>query len=195
MEYSLKRDENYPKGADQSDRVEDDEVFVRAAQKSPKAFTLLYRRYVTRVYRYVYSRVGDASEAEDLTAQVFTDAISALPKYRPQGNFVGWLFTFAYRRCADYHRKPFVELLSDQLSDVTILDPAGRAEQQELLKHLGLVLTRLNNEERELLRLHYAAGLSYREIASVLSRSEPAIKMAMSRLINKIKAQWEAEDE
>ena len=68
MEFMLKRNENYPKGADQGD-IEDDEELVQAAQKSPSAFTPLYRRYVTKVYRYIYSRVGNVHETEDLTAQ------------------------------------------------------------------------------------------------------------------------------
>jgi RNA polymerase sigma-70 factor, ECF subfamily len=195
VEYSLKREENIIDDAVHGDIAEDDEALVRAAQKSPPAFTPLYRRYVTRVYRYVYSRVGNVHETEDLTAQVFTDAISALPKYQPQGNFAGWLFTFAYRRCADYHRKPTTIPLTEQFLAGAINDPVGQTEQQEIFDHLNQIMNNLDNQERELLRLHYAAKLSYREIANVLGRSEGAVKMAMSRLIHKMKAQWEVENE
>jgi RNA polymerase sigma-70 factor, ECF subfamily len=195
VEYSLKRDENVPISTIHGDHVENDEELVQAAKKSAAAFTPLYRRYVYRVYRYIYSRVGNVKETEDLTAQVFTDALAALPKYRSQGNFAGWLFTFAYRRCADYHRKPKTEQLSEQLMVGAAQDPAGLAEKQELFARLNQLLERLGNEERELLRLHYAAELSYREIADVLGRSEGAIKMAMSRLIQKLKGQWEVENE
>lgn len=190
MEFTLKQDD-----AAYSGTGEADEALAQAAQKSPAAFTPLYRRYVTRVYCYIYSRVGNVTETEDLTAQVFADALTALPKYRSQGHFAGWLFTFAYRRCADYHRQPVTEPLSEQLIAGPLQDPAGQAEQQELFHHLNHILNGLDFDERELLRLRYAAGLSYLEMASVLGRSEGAVKMAISRLINKMKAQWEVGNE
>jgi RNA polymerase sigma-70 factor (ECF subfamily) len=65
----------------------DDSLIVRAARSDPAAFAPLYRRYVTRVYRYIYSRVGNNADAEDLTAQVFLAALEGLQRYHEQGNF------------------------------------------------------------------------------------------------------------
>ena len=58
---------------------EDDTSLVKAARHDLQAFAGMYRRYVPRVYRYLYSQVGNAVEAEDLTSQVFTAALEALP--------------------------------------------------------------------------------------------------------------------
>lgn len=173
----------------------DDEVLVQAAKKNRAAFTPLYRRYAERVYRYVFSRVGDAAEAEDLVAQVFVDALVSLPNYRPQGRFAGWLFTLAYRRCADFHRKPKTEPLSEQTPAGGSNDPVEQVIRPETFRHLENLLAERSEEERELLRLHYAAGLVYREMADVLGSSEAAIKMAMSRLIQRMKSQWEVKHE
>ena len=56
------------------------------------------------------------------------------------------------------------------------------------------ILGTLTEQERELLTLRYASELSHREIGRVLGKSEAAIKMAMVRLIRKMKALWESHD-
>jgi RNA polymerase sigma-70 factor, ECF subfamily len=175
--------------------VEDDEFLVRQAKKNRSAFSPLFQRYAGRVYKYIYSRVGDACVTEDLTSQVFADAISALSSYRSQGKFAGWLFTLAYRRCADYHRQPFTESLSDQILAGESLDPAAQAMQRETLQHLERLLGELAEDELELLRLHFAGRLTYPEMGVVLDRSEGAVKMAMMRLIQKMRTRWEVMDE
>ena len=87
------------------DNAIDDAVLVRAARHDLAAFAALYRRYVTPIYRYLYSRVGNAADAEDLTAQTFVAALEGLPGYRERGNFAAWLFTIAHNKAADHHRQ------------------------------------------------------------------------------------------
>jgi len=82
--------------------TQDDAELVRAAKHDQSAFAALYRRYVKRIYRYVYSRVDRKADAEDLTARVFTEALEGLKRYREQGTFSAWLFTIAHRRLVDY---------------------------------------------------------------------------------------------
>lgn len=170
-----------------------DASLVRAAQRDPRAFAALYRRYVTPIYRYVYNRVGDTASAEDVTAQVFADALEALPRYRERGRFAAWLFTIARRRCADHHRSAEAALALDEAMDSPTGDTGPLAEviQAESLRHLNALLTRLSEEQREMLRLRYAVGLTYREIGTIVGRSEAAVKMAMHRLLRRLGAAWE----
>ena len=84
---------------------ENDARLVTAARQNRSAFVALYRRYLPRVYRYVYRRVGNQQDAEDVTASVFIEALECLEDYREQGSFAGWLFTIAHRRVADHHRR------------------------------------------------------------------------------------------
>jgi RNA polymerase sigma-70 factor (ECF subfamily) len=188
VDYSIKHRPFAPEPIDQ-----EDDFLVAAAKQNRAAFTPIYRRYAERVYRYVYSKVGNAPEAEDLTAQVFYDALVALPGYRPRNRFSGWLFTIAYRRCADYHRQPIPEVLSETVSSGVCHDPAEIAMEKESFARLEQLLGELDEESHELLRLHYAAGLTYGEMGEVLGRREGAIKMAMSRLIQKLKLRWEVQ--
>ena len=78
------------------------------------AFAELYQRYLTPVYRYIFRRVGgDVAAAEDLTSQVFLEALHSLSGYRERGHFVAWLFTITRRRLADRYRRFEMDFLDD----------------------------------------------------------------------------------
>lgn len=177
--------------------TEEDAALVKTAQRDPAAFAALYRRYVTPIYRYLYSRVGSAADAEDLTAQVFTEALEGLRRYREQGSFAAWLFTIARRRAADHHRRqrshvPLDEALDHPADDG---DPLANLVQDEALGRLATLVAQLDEEQQELLRLRFAGGLTYGEIGAMVGRSEAAVKMAVHRLLRRLGAEWEERDE
>jgi len=177
--------------------AEEDASLVKAARRDPAAFATLYRRYVTPVYRYLYSRVGDGADAEDLTAQVFTEALEGLHCYRERGNFAAWLFTIARHKVTDHYRRqrphlPLNEAL-DSPADGT--DPLAHMVQEEALRRLAALVAQLDEEQQELLRLRFAGGLTHGEIGAIVGRSEAAIKMAVHRLLRRLEAAWEESDE
>lgn len=73
----------------------DDALPVEHARRNPDAFGVLYRRYLTPLYRYLYRRLGNTHDAEDLTAQVFTEALEGLvaQRYREGDGVRGWLLS------------------------------------------------------------------------------------------------------
>ena len=155
-------------------------------------FAQVYREYVTRVYRYVYARVGNKEDAEDVTAQVFFEALERWPSYREQGKVAAWLFTIARRRVADYHRRRRASTSLKVLPPPD--DPATpweAVEHREEMEHLARLVGQLSEEEQEMLRLRFAAGLTYREIAHILGKKEGAVKMAFHRLIRRLARMWE----
>ncbi len=84
----------------------DDDQLVAAAQADPALFAALYRRYLTRVYRYARARVPTDEDAADATQQVFLQALDALPSYRARGvPFSAWLFRIARNATIDAHRR------------------------------------------------------------------------------------------
>jgi RNA polymerase sigma-70 factor (ECF subfamily) len=171
----------------------DDAALVKEACHNTEAFSALYRRYVTPLYRYLYRRLGNVKDAEDLTAQVFTDALEGLASYRERGRFSSWLFTIARRRLVDLYRQQGTDPLDEIIDDSPALQIAF--EQDETHAHLAQLLSKLDEERRELLRLRFAAGLEFSEIASVLKRSQGAVKMTLYRTLDWLKANWENDHE
>lgn len=163
---------------------------VQKAQRDPAAFAALYRRYVAPIYRYVYSRLGNRNDAEDLTSQVFTEALASLAHYREQGTFAAWLFTIAARRIVDHYRQTRPHLPLDAALDRPAdgHSPLGQVIHNEKLAQLAGQISRLNEDKQELLRLRFAGGLTYGAIGHITGRSEAAVKMAMNRLLRQLQA-------
>lgn len=162
----------------------------------------LYGRYARPIYRYVYSRTGNRQDAEDVTEQVFMDALQRLDRYEERGQEAAWLFTIARRRVADFHRGrsnllPFDEALDTPAAQA---HPESDVSRREQLAHLDRLLAALDDEQQELLRLRFAADLTYGEIGAVVGKSEAAVKMAVRRLLTQLRGAWhhpgaEAENE
>jgi RNA polymerase sigma-70 factor, ECF subfamily len=164
-----------------------DLALVAAAKTDPVAFAPLYRRYVEPVYRYCYRRVSDPEQAADLTAQIFTKAIEALPKFRiresdgASGNtFRSWLFAIAHNAVVDSHRqaKPTGQMPDDTADHDP--GPEDHAVHNDELSRLIAVLDRIPEQQRQIIELRLA-GLTAAEIATALSLTRAAVKSAQTR--------------
>jgi RNA polymerase sigma factor (sigma-70 family) len=175
----------------------EDAALVQAARCDPAAFAALYRHYVTPIYRYLFSRLGNSADAQDLTAQVFAEALERLPGYRERGSFAAWLFTIAHHRVADHYRRQRSHLpLNDALDGPDEdSDPLAGLVRKQAIQRLAELVAHLNEDQQELLRLRFAAGLTYGQMAAVVGRSEAAVKMAVHRLLQRLAADWEEADE
>jgi RNA polymerase sigma-70 factor (ECF subfamily) len=165
---------------------------ITAAQHDPQAFETLYRLYVQPVYRYLFSRIGSRAEAEDATAQTFLAALDGIRRYRHNGHFAAWLFSIARRKAADHFRGRRGQVSLEGLQEIPLeadyLQDAIHNERAELLS--GLIAA-LPENERELLRLRYTAGLPFSEMGRLLGRSEGAVKKALYRLLARLYRQLE----
>lgn len=160
----------------------------------PDSFAALYRQHLPAVYRYIYRRVGNAAEAEDLSAQTFTEALESLlrGRFQPDGNFPAWLFTIARRRVADlYRQRPEAPLAEHPDPEPGLL---AALEAREDIQRLKTLLTQLDKEKQELLRLRFSAGLGFAEIALLEGKSEAAVKMSLYRTLDWLREHWEAEN-
>lgn len=169
----------------------DDAALVKHASTDAEAFAALYQRYLTPVYRYLYKRLGNEKDVEDLTAQVFMEALEGLAVYRERGRFASWLFTIARRRVIDLYRQRVPDKLND-LPD-NALDLQSTMEQDETFSRLENLLSQLDDDQQEILRLRFAAGLEFTEVASVLKRSPGAVKMKLYRTLDWLRSHWENE--
>jgi RNA polymerase sigma-70 factor (ECF subfamily) len=169
---------------------ESDAELVEAARTNTAAFSELYERYYARVYRYIVHRVGNAPDAEDITAVVFMKALEALPSYRHHSNgFAPWLFRIARNAVVDHYRRgkrtsPLEAIETVSSGD----DPMADALQAERRSELHELISGLSPEQREVILLRYASDLTYAEIAAALDKNEPAVRMLVHRGLRKLKA-------
>jgi RNA polymerase sigma-70 factor (ECF subfamily) len=173
-----------------------DETLAARALQDPGAYAELYDRYLNPVYRYFFLRLGSRPEAEDLTSQVFLAALESLPGYRTGSPFRAWLFGIARRKLADHYRLRRPQVSLEQVGDLPAAhEPAlARLARREQLRGLAELVAALQDGERELLGLRFAAGLSFAEMAGLLKRKESAVKMSLYRLLERLERQLEAKD-
>jgi RNA polymerase sigma-70 factor (ECF subfamily) len=165
-----------------------DAAFVRDAASDPGRFATLYRLYVDDLYRYLLSRCGDETDAEDLVSETFLAAFRSARTYRGTGPVKAWLVGIARRKAADAHRGKRAHLALE--AAVALADPLRTddlaLQRVELARVLALT-ERLAPDRAEALRLRFFAGLECDEIAPLLGRSEAAVKMLVHRALTDLR--------
>lgn len=171
----------------------DDSLITAAMTGSVAALAAIYDAYARRIYRYFFSRVENAAEADDLTAQTFLKVIEALPRYHHRGQFTAWIFQIARNNAMDYFRRNHSQPLSEDGVDLPVMDSAlDQVIDQQAVTALRRHLLDLGETERELLRLRFVVDLTYAEIAALLGRKEDAVRKAVIRLTERLYWQMEA---
>ncbi len=177
-------------------RESDELKIIRAAKQDPKVFGDLYKLYVEQVFRYLYSRVGNVHEAEDITAQTFLVAFESFDKFRQEKHFASWLFTIARNKSMDHFRQQKNTSSIDETTDIPVEnDPLSGVIQSEQTAALSGLIRALPEEDRELLRLRFLIEMSFPEIAHFLHRNEEAVKKSIYRLLARLHSQLEVSNE
>jgi RNA polymerase sigma-70 factor (ECF subfamily) len=173
-----------------SEDESDDALVAEAARSDAAAFGVLYERYHVRVYRYVYHRVGNAADAEDITALVFMKALEALPHFQSRrSGFAPWLFRITRNSVVDHYRRGRrQEPLPDIEHASSGADPLHHALGSERQAELYSLVHALSPDQRDVILLRFAADLSFSEIASIVKKNEPAVRMLLHRGLRKLKA-------
>ena len=165
----------------------DDRLLVEAAQSDPAHFDQLYERNFHRVYAYVIRRVGNRHQAEDLTSEVFREALAGIGKFEWRGvPFVGWLLRIASRAIADHWQRSGREAGNPALNPDRPSLP--EIERSAMLFQL---VDRLPEAQFRVIHMRFVEQKSIREIAGELGRSEGAVKQLQLRAIENLRAQME----
>ena len=165
----------------------DERMQVEAAQRDPSRFADLYEQNFYLVYAYVVRRVGDRHQAEDLTADVFREALAGIRKFEWRGSpFAAWLMGIASRVVADYWKRSGREI-GNPTKEIEATVPTD-AEDSTLLFQL---VDRLPEAQFRVIHMRFVEQKSIREIAQELGRSEGAVKQLQLRAIESLRAQME----
>ena len=176
----------------------EDADLVAAARREPALFTALYRRYVSRLYQYLLQQAGNHQDAEDLTAITFSKALASLSRYREEGSFAAWLFSIARHSLRDHQRRRRAHVDLARVA-ATEVDPAPTVEtlviQAEQARKLHRLIRALPADQRVAIGLRFFGQLRSAEIARVLDRSEGAVRMLLHRALQRLRRDYEQEDE
>ena len=159
--------------------LSEENLVQQAVNGEQAAFTQLYDRNFDKIYRYVYVRVRNQAEAEDLTQDVFIKALGAIGSYKWRDlPFAAWLFRIAHNRVIDHVRKISKEKRAnlEEASAVSMEDPVNIAEKHYEAQQLKAALERLPKAQREVATLRFIAQLSIAEVAKTLGKSEGTVK-------------------
>jgi RNA polymerase sigma-70 factor, ECF subfamily len=161
-------------------------LVVRAQSGDGAAFAALYDVFAARVYRFFRFRVLAAETAEDLTQRVFLKMIEQLPNYKARGiPFAAWVFRVARNAWIDEGRavRPSVPLQSlassASAADGPDLLAASSIESEELQQTIAA----LPPDQREVIACRFFAGLSTRETAAQMGRSEGSVRVLQHRAL------------
>ena len=173
---------------------EDDRVLAKRAVHDRQAFAVLYRRHVDRVYRYCRFRVHNEQDAQDLTAQTFMAALEQIGHYRDEGTVAAWLLGIAYYKSVDLLRAtPATDELA-AADELAATDPQPEALLTQAIQRSELeqALRMLAPERAEALLLRFFGELSNREVATIMQKSEDAVKMLIHRGIQELRVRLPA---
>jgi RNA polymerase sigma-70 factor (ECF subfamily) len=176
---------------DGSAQVRREEELVRRAQEfDEEALASLYELFYPKLYNYAYLQLGDVHQAEDLASEVLLRVLESLSGYRFRGvPLTAWVFRIARNCIIDLHRRrqrrPQVSL-HDGIPG-TEDSPHALAERSVAHSELRLALTRLTEEQRQVIILKFVEGMDNASVARVLGRSQGAVKSLQHRALVSLK--------
>lgn len=165
-------------------QADDERDLIEAAQADPRRFAELYELWFDRVWAYVIRRLRHRDEAEDVTSEVFEQALSQINRYEWRGvPFGAWLFRIASARIADRRRKSIVHPpVAEPVSEEDIEEACYRAR-------LFAMVRSLPPDQASVLEARFTEGKTTREIANQIGRSEGAVKQLQFRGLETLRAQ------
>jgi RNA polymerase sigma-70 factor, ECF subfamily len=171
-------------------------VLVDRAQKGERAaLEELYLIHFDRIYSYLHVSVGNRHDAEDLTTQTFLKMLESIGRFRWQSApFSAWLFRIAHNLAMDHFRankrwQPEEEVPEPEPDEVTsaetgALESIGRKSMLELIEDLS-------PEQQQVLTLKFVFNFANAEAATILGKTEGAIKSLQHRALVSLQKQLE----
>jgi RNA polymerase sigma-70 factor, ECF subfamily len=175
--------------------LNDERLLIQAAQSDPSRFAELYESNFHRVYAYVARRVHDRDEAQDLTAEVFHQALKNLGRFQWRGvPFAAWLLRIAANALADrwQHAARGTEVPAESDLPESAAGDAAGVERRAILFQL---VDRLPADQRTVVMRRFVDQKSVREIARELGRSEGAVKQLQFRALETLRGQMRQTNE
>lgn len=155
-----------------------------AKQGNQEAFSTFYKEYVTPVYRYVYFRVRNQADAEDITQDVFVKTYQHLDRYSYNGTTpLAYLITIARNTLTDHWRKKKTSHLNEDwamsIADTENLEATTSIKYDA--HHVQKKLKLLPEDQQDVIIMKFMNDLSNKEISQALEKTETSVRQLQSR--------------
>ena len=169
------------------------DILARRATTDEEAFEELYEHFFPRVYNFIYARLKNSADADDVTSTTFMKMNENLDNYNPNiAAFSTWLFRIANNAIIDHTRR---REKSNETEWEEFLDPAAPEHEEperqminsEISRELLAALDKLNERERRIIELRYWGEQDTRTIAELLSMTESNVRVTLHRTLGKLK--------
>ncbi len=174
----------------------DERILIEAAQNDPACFAELYEINFERVYAYVLRWTGNRAEAEDVTADVFHQALANLKRFEWRGiPFAAWLFRIAANLISDRWQRKSREQVADEPDQIESAQASGvEFEEVERRATLFRLVETLPAEQRRVVVLRFVEQKSIKEVAREIRKTEGAVKQLQFRALSSLRARMEGAD-
>jgi RNA polymerase sigma-70 factor, ECF subfamily len=172
-------------------READERLLIEAAQRDPARFAELYEMNFDRVYAYIARRVQDRAESEDLTAEVFHQALAHLGRFEWRGiPFSAWLYRIAANLISDRWQKSGREVTDEEQIAAAQVSPVEIEEVERRATLFRLVET-LPAEQKRVVVLRFVEQKSIKDVAREIRKTEGAVKQLQFRALSTLRARME----
>lgn len=170
------------------DNIDELRLLKIAQDGEADAFGEIYERYGQAIFRFLYSRLDNRHDAEDLTEEVFYRVWRSLPKYKHRGvPFAAFLFRVAHNALIDHYRRYEQQVVGLSLTDNPLHDnyynPEEITNENNEREEIREALNQLREDYREVLVLRFLSDLSPSETAKVMDRSVGAVRILQHRAL------------
>lgn len=155
----------------------------------------VYQAHYSKVLQYVYRKIGNFSEAEDLTSEVFLYAYKQYDQYDPSKSSIHtWLYLIVNSRLKNYYRDSKIsvdlESIAGTLEDETV-DLEKCVYLEEVSRQLHKAIAQLPERQRKIVQMRYFEERSCGEIATVMNMTSGSVRVQLSRALDKLESLYD----
>ena len=177
-----------------------DDLIVRAKAKEPAAQEELYKKHVTRLYRYIFSAINDVTATEDLVSTVFARVFTNLDSFRGDAAFSTWLYSITRNELYKYYTEkkiaadiyvPFEEEVLPAKEETEVDERSEKSDREAIQKEedakerVAVLFSKLPAQYSEILKLKYLMRMTFSEMALALNITKNYAKVLHNRAIKK----------
>lgn len=164
----------------------------QARSGGAEAFGHLYDLFLDKIYRFIFLKVSNKQEAEDLSQQVFMKAWEAIGRFEDEGvPFSSWLYKIARNLVIDFYRTRKASISLEENIDSEVLWDEIDAGEEIVRNHeketILIALNDLTEDQKDVILLRYIEDLSYDEIAKITNKNQTALRILQYRGMKKLR--------